>query len=54
MEAELPDKALEAVTCRRVQADLFAHSLLGLGQPERELVVHLREIRQRPLHLHAI
>lgn len=54
VEAELPDEALEAVAGRRVEANLLAHAFFRLGQPERKLVVHLREIRQRPLHLHAI
>lgn len=53
MEAELPDVALEAVARRCIQADLLTHSLLRLLQSERELLVHLREIGQGPLHLHA-
>lgn len=53
VEAELPDEALEAVAGRRVEADLGAHALLWLLEPERELVVHLREVGEGPLHLHA-
>ena len=54
MEAELPDEALKAVAGRRVEADLRAHTLLGLFEPERELVVHLREVGEGPFHLHAV
>lgn len=54
VEAELPDEGLEAVARSRVEADLRAHALLGLLEAEGELVVHLREIGEGPLHLHAV
>lgn len=53
MKAELPQVTLEAVAGRRVEAHPLAYPLFGLGKTKRELLIHLIEISQRPLHLHA-